>query len=402
MSYENAPTDAAPAASNPLMNPAMLRAPQQIYPMIRQQGVIDMGRALIVSRRADVVSVLGDPELFSSGVGVTETGAERPLIPLQLDPPEHRTYRRILDPLFSLPRMREMEGAITDLARQLIDGFANDPEVDFVDRFSLRFPSQVMLTMLGLPVEDLPYFLSLKDGFIRPESITGQPRDHADSAALLKQTATAIYTYFEAAIAQRRATPSDDLISGFLETEIEGERLSDNDILDVCFLLLVAGLDTVSAALDCIMLHLATNPERRQAIVDDPDLVTTAADELLRWESPVIMVARIATADTEIAGCPVSKGQIVTALIGAANTDEDELPDANEVVLDREANRHLAFGRGIHHCLGAHLARIELRVALREWHARFPEYRVAPGFEPTFTTSIRSLTTLPLLLGPTP
>lgn len=400
MAHDNA-SEQSSSSGNPLANPALLRSPQTIYPGIRAAGPMDLGgRAVLISRRADVMAVLADPVLFSSGVGVTQTGADRPLIPLQLDPPDHRKYRRILDPLFSLPRMREMEGAITDLARSLIEPLAAKEEVDFVQEFSLLFPSQVVLTMLGLPLDDLPYFLSLKDGFVRPESITGHSREHPDSVALLKRTANAIYAYFEIAIAQKRANPCDDLISGFLETEIDGERLSDNDILDVCFLLLIAALDTVSASLDCIFLHLANEPERRRAIVEDPSLVTTAAEELLRWESPVIMVARIATDDTEISGCPVRKGQVITALLGAANTDEDDLPDANVVRLDRESNRHLAYGRGIHHCLGVHLARIELRVALREWHARIPDYGVPSDFEPTFNTSIRSLASLPLRLGP--
>ncbi len=214
----------------------------------------------------------------------------------------------------------------------------------------------------------------------------------------MRRTAKAVYAYFDEVIDDRRSTPGDDLVSRFLEAEVDGERLTHEDVLDICFLFLVAGLDTVSASLDCMMLHLATHPERRRALVEDPSLVPGAVEELLRWESPVMMVARFATQDAEVGGCPVQKGQHVLALLGAANTDPDELPDADVVRWDREVNRHMAFGSGIHRCLGSHLARLELRVALREWHARIPDYWLPTGFEPTFNTSIRSLTSLPLEL----
>jgi cytochrome P450 len=332
----------------------------------------------------------------------TQTGTARPLIPLQIDPPRHGEYRRALDPLFSPQRMKELEGPVTDLARGLVDAIAAEDEVDFVRQFSVQFPSQVFLALLGLPLDDLPRFLKLKDGFIRPQSITGKPRRHEDSVALLEQTAASIYAYFDAVIAARRVRPEDDLISSFLETEAGGSRLCHEDILDICFLFLVAGLDTVSASLDCMMLHLALHPDRRRALVEDPSLIPCAVEELLRWESPVMMVARFATRDTEIAGCPVRKGQLVVALLGAANTDEQAIPDPDVVRFDRDVNRHMAFGRGIHRCLGSHLARMELRIALREWHARIPDYRVPPGFQPAFTTSIRSLAALPLLLGRLP
>jgi len=389
------------AAGNPLENPAFLTAPQTIFPGLRAQGVLALGdRGVLVTRSDDIAALLTNPEVFSSGMATTQTGTQRPLIPLQIDPPRHREYRRVLDPLFSPQRMKEMEGPVTELARGLVTAIAAENEVDYVRQFSVQFPSQVFLALLGLPVGELPRFLELKDGFIRPEWITGKPRRHEDSVALLKRTAASIYEYFDAVIAERRVRPGDDIISWFLKTEVEGTRLSHEDILDICFLFLVAGLDTVSASLDCMMLHLALHPERRRALVEDPSLIPNAVEELLRWESPVMMVARFATEDTEIAGCPVRKGQLVTALLGAANTDEKAIPDPGIVRFDRSVNRHIAFGRGIHRCLGSHLARLELRVALREWHARIPDYRVPAGFQPAFTTSIRSLSALPLQLGP--
>jgi cytochrome P450 len=153
----------------------------------------------------------------------------------------------------------------------------------------------------------------------------------------------------------------------------------------------------VSASLDCFFGYLADHPEARQQIVDDPSIIPSVVEELLRWETPVSGVARVAVADTELGGCPIKAGQNVMVVLAGANTDEAELPDSMEVRFDRDVNRHLAFGGGLHRCLGSHLARLELRVALREWHARIPTYAVKPGHELLYTPAIRSLETFPMV-----
>jgi cytochrome P450 len=211
--------------------------------------------------------------------------------------------------------------------------------------------------------------------------------------------AASIYDYFNRILDQREQDPRDDLLSQFLSTEVEGDRLSREDILDICFLFLIAGLDTVSASLDCFFRYLAEHPDKRSMLVADDTVVPAVVEELLRWETPVVGVPRIATQDVEVGGCPISRGEHVTALIGSANTDEAEYPDAEDVRWDRDANRHLAFGGGIHRCLGSHLARVELRVALREWHARIPDYRIKPGVDLNFTPGIRSVDSFPMILG---
>jgi cytochrome P450 len=169
-------------------------------------------------------------------------------------------------------------------------------------------------------------------------------------------------------------------------------------MLDICFLFLIAGLDTVSASLDCFFGYLAEHPDARRKLVDEPESIPSVVEELLRWETPVMGVARVATRDVEVGGCPIAAGENVMAVIGAANVDDAEFPDAGELRWDRETNRHLAFGGGIHRCLGSHLARLELRVALREWHRRIPDYRVKLGVELDYTPGIRTLETFPMLL----
>ena len=151
---------------------------------------------------------------------------------------------------------------------------------------------------------------------------------------------------------EREIERQDDLLSHFLDAEVEGHRLTREDILDICFLFLIAGLDTVTATLDCMFAFLAQHPEQRQQLVDDPEHDPLAIEELLRWETPVMGVARVAVEDTELGGCPVHKGDQVMIMLGSANTDEAEFDDADEVRFDREVNRHIAFGGGIHRCLG--------------------------------------------------
>jgi cytochrome P450 len=170
--------------------------------------------------------------------------------------------------------------------------------------------------------------------------------------------------------------------------------------MDICYLFIIAGLDTVTDSLCCFFTFLADNPAHRAQIVARPDLIPNAVEELLRWESPVSGVARVATEDTEVAGCPVHKGENLFVLVGAANTDAGAIDSATTVNFERETNRHFAFGSGIHRCLGSHLARLELRVALREWHRRIPDYHIPPGTELVWTPMLRSVLELPLVFRP--
>jgi cytochrome P450 len=205
-----------------------------------------------------------------------------------------------------------------------------------------------------------------------------------------------VYDYFNEILDQREAERQDDLLSHFIDAEVEGDRLTREDILDICFLFLIAGLDTVTATLDCMFSFLAQHPDHRRQLVEEPALIPNAIEELLRWETPVMGVARVAVQDTELNGCPVKSGDQVMIMIGSANTDETEFSDADEVRFDREVNRHIAFGGGIHRCLGSHLARLELRVALREWHRRIPDYEIAPGHTLAYTPGLRSIDYFPM------
>jgi cytochrome P450 len=385
---------------NMLASPELTRHPQPTYEALRASAPVMRveGIGILVTTWELVDEVLHKPKIYSSALTSGILKNERPLIPLQLDPPAHGKFRKILDPLFSPKKMKPLEASIEALANRLIDGFINRDDIDFAQEFSIPFPTQVFLTLLGVPIVELPTLLAMKDGIIRPNDVVGQPFGHPDTETHQAATARSIYDYFEKLIGDRRREPRDDLLSWFLEAEVDGDRLGDEDILDICFLFLIAGLDTVSASLDCFFGYLAEHPELRHVLSTEPSRIPFVVEELLRWETPVMVVAREANCDTELDGCPIHAGEQVLAMIGSANTDEANVSDAGEVRFDRKGIRHFGFGGGVHRCLGSHLARIELRTALRVWHERIPEYHIKPGAELNFTAGVRAVGTFPMVL----
>ncbi len=362
-----------------------LQSPQPRYAeLLAQGGFLEPmeGMALTLDRSL-TEHVLRHHEVFSSRVDLG-LGNVRPLIPLNVDPPLHSKYRKLLDPLFAPKRMDEQEDDITRRVNALIDGFIDRGECNFSEEFADLFPTSVFLGLMGLPEDELPMFLRLRDGILHPEKVDPNAwLDPEARRAVMDGTGQEIYDYFGSIVDERRARPAGDVISRFLAAEIDGDKLTRDDILDICFLFLIAGLDTVSDSLTCFYAFLATHPAHRRQIVDDPSCIPNAVEELLRWESPVPSgVPRVATQDTELPnGCPVKQGTAVMIVYGAANVDERECPSPMEVRFDRDTNRHLAFGGGVHRCLGSHLARRELRITLREWHRRIPDYWLKPGHE---------------------
>jgi len=395
----DAAPDAAPEGDTAAMGLGMDAAnPQVVFKALRDGSpVLALEGAVLLSRKADIDETLRHPETFTSNMSAVNLKNVRPLIPLQIDPPDHKKYRKLLDPIFAPRIMTAMEEEVAVLVNDLIDRFIDRGEVDFAAEFSVPYPSQVFLTLLGLPLDELDRFLAMKDGIIRPDHVTGTPYGSETADAHQQKVADSIYEYFNGVLDRREMLSEDDLVSRFLSAEVEGHKLTREDILDICFLFLIAGLDTVTATLDCMFAHLAQHPEHRRQLVEDPGLIPSAIEELLRWETPVMMVARASVEDTTVAGCPVHKGDSVILMLGSANTDEAEVEDAGTVRFDREVNRHIAFGGGIHRCLGSHLARMELRVALREWHRRIPEYAVQPGHTLEYTPNIRSIDHFPMV-----
>jgi cytochrome P450 len=341
------------------------------------------GYGVTVARYKDVQSALKHPEVFSSK-DVVKIGNNVPLLPLSVDPPDHAKYRRLLDPQFSPKHMTELEPEVRELVNEVIDTFIDRGECDFHGEFATPVPSTIFLALTGLPQGDLPQFLHWRDDTIRPQGRSMEEIDAKRQAA-----GQAIEDYFVAKLTEKEAEPDDRLLSTIARAEVDGRPLTHEEKLGITHLLLLGGLDTVTATLDCMIVYLAGHPDRRRALVEDPSLVSIAVEEMLRHQTPVMMLPRIVTQDTEVAGVAIQAGDSVTLLIGAANTDDDEFENADEVLFDRDVNRHLAFGGGPHRCLGSHLARLELRVALEEFHRRVPDYELAPDTTINFSPGIR-------------
>ena len=383
-------------------DPELNRHPQPGYrmlrdsgPVVRLPGVVPSranADAHLVGRHADVVTVLRSPDVFSSRFDAVHIGQVRPLIPLQIDPPDHAKYRKLLDPLFAPRRIALLEGRTRALVSDLVEAVADDGGCNFHAAVSEPLPSTVFLELLGLPVSRAAEFIALKDGIIRPPARTPEER-----SAMVDAAGARIYAVLQEVLDQRLETRQNDFISDFLDAEVDGERLTPEEVIDICYLFFLAGLDTVTASLDCMMARLALHPAEQRRLTDDPSVIPHAVEEMLRWETPVTAVVRVTTQDTELSGCPIAADQVVSVMLGSANTDERAWDKAESVDVDRRVNKHLAFGGGVHRCLGSHLARMELRVVLEEWHARIPEYRVPEGVELDYSPSLRQIADLPLV-----
>ncbi len=353
------------------------------------------GGSWMPTRYVDVTAVARDVEHFSSrDISVVPASPDDDLLPagvppISADPPEHTWTRRLLLPWFSPNRVAEYEVYTRALCRQLVDDILSDGRADAAVDYAQQIPVRVIGLVLGVPD-------SMSDTF------TGWVRDvleFAHDAERRDRARGEVVAYFLGEMERRRDGDGTDLISSLLRTQVDGLPVSDAHVLGTVALTLVAGADTTWSGIGSSLWHLATHAEDRRRLVAHPELIPTAIEEFLRAYSPVTM-ARIVASDVEFQGCRMSEGDRVLLSFGAANRDPEAFPNADEVVIDREINRHVAFGAGIHRCAGSNLARMELRVAVEEWLARIPEFEIDPGGEVTWAGGqVRGPRQLPVVFG---
>jgi cytochrome P450 len=343
---------------------------------------------------------LKHPELFSSKRAFDLVGSPLAMVPIAFDPPEHTRYRRVLQPFFSPRGIAAWQPMMRALAGQLIDGFAARGACDLVAELAVPLPAQVFLTLFGLPLEDRDRLIAWKEALLDFAAPGGERSAGGPSEQAVRLGAE-LYEYLLSHIARRRQGGGAGDLLGRLLADTSDERLGDDELLGLSFLFVLAGLETVTSALSTAFAILAAEPALRRQIAADRAVIPRAVEELLRVDGPVVFVPRIATQDVDLAGQRIPEGSYVMIAIAAASRDPAEHPEPDSIDFGRQ-ERHLAFGGGPHRCLGSHLARMELRVALEEWHRRIPDYRLAPGVipRPTWPAAVVGIDSLPLVFPP--
>lgn len=336
----------------------------------RYEDLFNIARDIIhYSSRDVLVAPTGPPpegEELPEDAPRYEPGAGGGAPPITSDPPVHTWARKLLLPPFSATSVAKYEGETRELCNKLIDGFIADGKADGAADYAQQIPPRVIAHMLGLPDEMAGEFTEWVRGFLELGLTNPELRN---------ESAGNIFRYLYDQIQDRKENPKDDLITYLMNAEVDGEQVPENHVLGTCFLLIVAGIDTTWSSIGSAIWHLAQHPEDRKKLIDRPELIDNAVEELLRAYSPVTM-ARYVASDVEYNGCPMQEGDRVLMNFPAANRDPEVFENPHVVDFERGKNPHIAFGVGIHRCAGSNLARMEMKVSIQEWLARIPDYRL--------------------------
>ncbi|MGQ5700543.1 cytochrome P450 [Sandaracinobacteroides sp. A072] len=344
----------------------------------------------IVKTHADVAKVLADTEHFSSRrIVVTDedVAGRPPLVPLQLDPPAHAPYRALLQQALSPKAVGKLGERARALSIELIEGFRADGHCEFISQFAQHLPIAIFMEIVGLPAEDRPYLTSVSETVMRGE--TEAERNEAGGKLM---------AYGVGKVMERRANPGDDLISRIATAEVDGKPIDDFTLTGMVMLLLLGGLDTVASTLGFYAQFLATHPEHRRQLVENPDLISNANEELLR-RFPIAILAREVRADVAMGGVMMKAGDMVMVPTPMDGLDEHKFAEPLRVDFNRDKpGANSTFGGGVHRCVGSMLARTELRIFLEEWLKRIPDFAIRPGSSPKVSArSVATITSLELV-----
>jgi cytochrome P450 len=351
-----------------------------------------------LSRFHDVQAAARDWQTFSSAAGVDLDGFAGSFGAgnfLELDPPRHDQLRALVQKDFTPKAIARLEPAVRAIAAQLLDRLAEQPQVDLAQQFAWPLPIRVTSLVLGVPPSDLNKVELLAHQLLirTPDSMT-LPEPALQASAAMRE-------YLAARLAERRRDPRDDILSRVALAQVDHTDIGD-EAIGLCLILFSAGIDTTACLITNALLHLATLDDTRARLASDPTLIPPAIEEFLRYEAPVQSIARITTRPVTLHGTHIPEGERVSLVYGAANRDEREFNDPDTFKLDRPIRRHLAFGDGIHYCIGGPLARLEAKIALELFLTAVPEYEIANGAERVHHHTQRGLTKLPATLSAAP
>ena len=388
------------------MDPAFVADPYPTYHRLRTEDPVHHSPLgfWVLTRYPDVMAMLRDPRLIKEPIAAfvaARFGMAAPppglgLSMLDRDPPDHTRLRGLVSKAFTPKALESLRPHIQQIVDDLLADAAGKGQMDLIEEFAYPLPVRVICEMLGVPVKDHERFkawgLDIARGLdaimLPPDSEVGQ-RSVSGRRALAE--------YFRALIAERRAAPRDDMLSALIAAEEAGDKLNEEELLATCILLLVAGHETTVNLIGNGTLALLRHPDQLQKLRESPGLIATAVEELLRFDGPVQRTARIPSEDITIGGRTIPKGDMVMPFLGAADRDPAQFPDPDRLDITRADNRHIAFGMGIHFCLGAPLARMEGQIAINALLARLPKLALAtdrPQFRQSLT--LRGLQALPV------
>jgi pimeloyl-[acyl-carrier protein] synthase len=386
-------------------NPAFRADPYPFYHLLRSAAPVYWEGSLgswILTRYADVVAVLRDPRFV---VGFTAKALPM-LLPryeamarmfqgwmLYQDPPEHTRLRTLVNKAFTPRVVEQLRPHMEQIVGDLLDQAQAHGSLELIADYAFPLPVTVIAQMLGVPAADRPLFKRWAQGLVGTLEpfIPAEVLDHAN------QVTVEVLDYFRRLAAEKRRSPGDDLLSALIAAEEQGRQLSNDDVLSTCVLLLFAGHETTVNLIGNGTLALLRHPEQLGQLRANPDLIKSAVEELLRFDSPVQLTGRVAMEDVVIDGQTIQAGQDVMMLLGAANRDPEQFTDPDRLDLGRSDNKHLAFGGGIHYCVGAPLARVEAQAALPALLQRLPELKLTTEqLEWKETLTLRGLKALPL------
>jgi hypothetical protein len=371
--------------------------PHPVYAWLRDEDPVHYcaKRDLyVLSRHEDVLVAVKDPETFTSSEGIVPSGfkPEDPTI-IVMDPPDHTAMRRHVMRAFTPRRMQHMTPRVRQIARDLFAEWPTEGEIDAFEHFTDPLPIAVMAELLGVDASERPLFKRCGDAIVYSSG--------ADPATIYSAQRE-LENYLESVFERRRREPKHDLISLLLTPSEEGTALSEKELLGLCFTLLVAGTETTTSALGNAMWLLEQCPDVKKQLAESPALIPAAVEEILRFESPVQGLSRVVCREVMLHGRTIPRGSRVHLLWASANRDPRAFPDPNRFDPERSPNNHLAFGFGIHFCLGASLARTELRIGLEELLAHAPDFQLdTTGLRRLPSDTNRGFGRLPVRLTPT-
>lgn len=355
-------------------------------------GVPSTGRMVWILGYDEAVAVLRNGEIYSSALVAEAMGPLLANTMVAMDGETHRAHRALVAHAFRPRLLKQWEDLVRRIVHELIDTFAPHGSVDLVRHFNFTLPVRVIARILGLPEEDAPQFRRWSIDLLN----VGLDWEQAMRAF------DALEVYFANQVASRRAHPKDDLITELVNAELDGDRLSDEEIFATLRLLLPAGIETTYRTIGNMMYALLTHPDQLEFVRADPRLISPTVEESLRWEGPIVQTGRVSTQDSVIAGVDIPAGTTVSVVLASANRDEGRFTDPDRFDVRRANNAHIAFGSGPHSCLGMHLARMEMRIALTALIERLPELRLDPEAAAPYVAGLplRSPPSLPILFAP--